>query len=513
MRKLLTLLLLLVSFWANAQVADVYTTRQVPATGASKNNQSNHFANTRFDQNLGLPRHPSNGLYGAKDTAGYVYWNTSVNKIIVYRGGGAYDTLNNNSGTIITQSQVLHLADSLLSKANLVDLSNYVPYVGATGNVNLGVNELTGLNLNATNSISSTNIVSASNNHVLLGDFGSTIIISEAGGAPTTWQVFVNPTNIVMGFYGQTGTQYGLYFDATTGGVSYNFGQFSSYNWLSITPTASYILGNRILTYTNSTLPAYSSGTFLYTVYNSTNNQFETVANAAPNAVTTNSTQTGLTGDKSSSGIWNTSGQWQANGGVTPDGMGAINVTMNSASPYAYYGMTRSGIVAMAFGIDNTNNLIFGTGPTRGNGATIDTVRMKINSHTGDATFYGNMAMPGNLMSANYYATSATPSIVASTGAGTSPTVTITGNNLDQIITVVTGSTPAANAKLVTVTMSGGFQYPNICIPVGANNNSNNTTKTWFFTDETNNSYELWIGATALAASTTYSWTVHNGGN
>lgn len=100
-RRLLLLLTILVPLLVQGQVKDIIRTPPVPAAGANFNNQAISDANLKIYQSFRIPRHPSNGLYGAKDTAGYIYYNTSINKIIVYRGSGVYDTLANGQSTNI----------------------------------------------------------------------------------------------------------------------------------------------------------------------------------------------------------------------------------------------------------------------------------------------------------------------------------------------------------------------------------------------------------------------------
>lgn len=103
-KSLLVSVLVLTSLIAGAQVNDVISTKQVPGTGVNKNNQTNHFANTAFDQNVRLPRHAADGFYGAKDTSGYLYFNTSLNKIRVYVGGGEWQTLGADTAVPTFQS-------------------------------------------------------------------------------------------------------------------------------------------------------------------------------------------------------------------------------------------------------------------------------------------------------------------------------------------------------------------------------------------------------------------------
>lgn len=72
------------------------------------------------------------------------------------------------------------------------------------------------------------------------------------------------------------------------------------------------------------------------------------------------------------------------------------------------------------------------------------------------------------LTSKNLYSTSAIPTAVAGAGAGTGGTVTIEtgGTNQRFTVTIVPGTTPAANDTVATITLSGSFAYPTQCKPV-----------------------------------------------
>ncbi|MBB6005044.1 hypothetical protein [Arcicella rosea] len=101
------------------------------------------------------------------------------------------------------------------------------------------------------------------------------------------------------------------------------------------------------------------------------------------------------------------------------------------------------------------------------------------------------------------------PTISAGIGAGTSPTISITGSDLCGTITIITGTSPMANAVLVSISFNVAYGTAPIVIIkeanvnavgmntvyVPANGQSNGTTATAF---------NLTTGPTALAASTTY---------
>lgn len=59
------------------------------------------------------------------------------------------------------------------------------------------------------------------------------------------------------------------------------------------------------------------------------------------------------------------------------------------------------------------------------------------------------------------------PTVAASTGAGTSPTISVVGTGTSGVVTLTTGTTPTASATIFTLTWpaiaSGGFQYAPNC--------------------------------------------------
>lgn len=100
----------------------------------------------------------------------------------------------------------------------------------------------------------------------------------------------------------------------------------------------------------------------------------------------------------------------------------------------------------------------------------------------------------------------ATPSNTPGTGAGTGPTVTISGSDQAGLITITTGSSPAANATLVTVTFSATYGAAPRAISLDPANANAAGANVWVDSaSAAAGTFTLKVG-TALAASTTYTW-------
>jgi hypothetical protein len=88
MKKLFSILFLFTCVSGFAQVKDQTVSSPVPAAGASRNNQTLHYANAAFDLNLRVPRALGWTLNGAKDSIGYVLFNISLGRFGMYFGNG-----------------------------------------------------------------------------------------------------------------------------------------------------------------------------------------------------------------------------------------------------------------------------------------------------------------------------------------------------------------------------------------------------------------------------------------
>jgi len=99
------------------------------------------------------------------------------------------------------------------------------------------------------------------------------------------------------------------------------------------------------------------------------------------------------------------------------------------------------------------------------------------------------------------------PTIAAGTGAGTSPTVSVSGNDAAGVVSVTTGTTPAASAVVATVTF--GTAYPTnsfvVLEPANAATAALAVTAQAYVTS-TKTSFALNTGSTGLTGSTAYKW-------
>lgn len=163
MKKIILLSLLLITCLSGmAQVADVYSSRQVPRSGGSQNNQTTHFANVAFDFNARLPHDTLFSIHGAKDTAGYVMFNTKIHKIGVYLGSGAWDTLAtsiNVRNGLSNVGGVLEFGGSPILHQTDIGLNTILNFnIGPAGEVNF------------VDSLNSANILSIRNQEIQYSD-------------------------------------------------------------------------------------------------------------------------------------------------------------------------------------------------------------------------------------------------------------------------------------------------------------------------------------------------------
>lgn len=113
------------------------------------------------------------------------------------------------------------------------------------------------------------------------------------------------------------------------------------------------------------------------------------------------------------------------------------------------------------------------------------------------------------------YASTPAPGIAAGTGAGTTPTVTLGGNQSDHsgIVNVTTGTTPATTATVATITFSNAFPVaPKVVLyPANAATRalSGNADVVIDTANTTTTAFVITSGSTALAASTAYRWIYH----
>ena len=132
------------------------------------------------------------------------------------------------------------------------------------------------------------------------------------------------------------------------------------------------------------------------------------------------------------------------------------------------------------------------------------------NSTSGTSTFSNDA-----IFQAHRIGSTTAPSIAAGTGAGTSPTISITGNDQDGIITVTSGTLPAGSgATIVTVTYNTTFPTNSFVSMTPADASSALLSGvTMVFVTASTSGFTIKSGTTGLGASTTFQWYYHVGGN
>ena len=106
--------------------------------------------------------------------------------------------------------------------------------------------------------------------------------------------------------------------------------------------------------------------------------------------------------------------------------------------------------------------------------------------------------------------TTTAPTIAAGAGAGTSPTVSVTGTDNSGQITITTGTSPIAAATIATITFASTYLNTPYVVISPANANAAalyNTTRVYAASSTT--AITLTAGSAALTASTQYIWNYH----
>lgn len=129
MKKLLFIALTLISTLAFGQ-NDITRTNPVgnnPANTSTFNKSSVRDANLTAVLNLRIPVYTSFSLRNAKDSIGYVMYNTSIGRMGIYKGGGVWDTIS-TSGT----SSLLNYYTKTQSNARFAPLTRSLTINGTT---------------------------------------------------------------------------------------------------------------------------------------------------------------------------------------------------------------------------------------------------------------------------------------------------------------------------------------------------------------------------------------------
>ena len=126
---------------------------------------------------------------------------------------------------------------------------------------------------------------------------------------------------------------------------------------------------------------------------------------------------------------------------------------------------------------------------------------------TGSGTTFGGAISSPSAQHNHLVGGGSAPTISVGTGAGTSPTVSISGTDLAFKITLTTGTLPTASATVCTVTFNTAYTaspHPHLT-PASANAALlSGVTMVW--PSATTTTYALNSGTTGLTAATTYVW-------
>jgi hypothetical protein len=98
--------------------------------------------------------------------------------------------------------------------------------------------------------------------------------------------------------------------------------------------------------------------------------------------------------------------------------------------------------------------------------------------------------------------------VVANSGAGLSPIISVSGNNIDGVITLKAGRSPAASAVVATVTFGSDLpSIPNcVILPGNAASAALFGVASVYAAGDSRSSFQLLVGSAHLVASTEYRW-------
>lgn len=110
-----------------------------------------------------------------------------------------------------------------------------------------------------------------------------------------------------------------------------------------------------------------------------------------------------------------------------------------------------------------------------------------------------------------------TPTFTAGAGAGTSPTISISGTDSHGVITLTTGTTPSASASVLTLTFANGYAatIKSVSLTPANGNAAALSGNGQVYADAANyaaGSFIVSVGSTNLVAATVYKWAYRVGG-
>jgi len=137
-------------------------------------------------------------------------------------------------------------------------------------------------------------------------------------------------------------------------------------------------------------------------------------------------------------------------------------------------------------------------------------VRGKIDS-LGSWTYYKDFKCLSELSANHLRGNSGTPTFTAGTGAGTTSTISIIGNDLAGVISLTTGASPVANSTVMTVAYSSTYSTIPVVILSHVNSESANLSTNKVYVNQANNSISSFVikGLNGLPANKVFIWCYH----
>jgi len=128
---------------------------------------------------------------------------------------------------------------------------------------------------------------------------------------------------------------------------------------------------------------------------------------------------------------------------------------------------------------------------------SVDSINMKVTVK--------DLAVTGHIISGG-----TAPTIAANTGAGTSPTISISGTDTAGTITLTTGTSPTVSADVLTVTFATAFSAaPQVVFSAASGSAAALSGNAAVYATPATGTFKLTTGSTGLTASTQYKWTYH----
>lgn len=210
-----------------------------------------------------------------------------------------------------------------------------------------------------------------------------------------------------------------------------------------------------------------------------------------------------IQGSGATTGLANTAGsRTQVTAGTYTD-----NATASSGTA-TYWGsdlFNSATLAASNTSVTYTNAAtIYVKAPTAGTNITI-TNPLSVEASTGNISIDA-----GNLQTNSIRSNGLAPAIAAGTGAGTSPTISISGSDMAGTITLTTGTLPTLSATIATITYNVpyGIKPHVVLTPVNSNAALLSGVTMVYVNDasSSNSVFVLTAGTTALSAATAYTW-------